>query len=169
MVYFLKKNGPTLASVSFIFGLFNKHYKFLQQIYVKKCPSSLRCRDSNPRPSDRESPPQTTRLGLPPKWSILLKNKFSSTHPCTIHPLHQGFGLVHGSNGRPEETVDVDVIHLDVAWRAVGRSPTNQDALVQLTFEGQLTRGRHWWKKRFWNTIDVIVTLRQTAAQPPCG
>ena len=143
MVYFLKKNGPTLASVSFIFGLFNKHYKFLQQIYVKKCPSSLRCRDSNPRPSDRESPPQTTRLGLPPKWSILLKNKFSSTHPCTIHPLHQGFGLVHGSNGRPEETVDVDVIHLDVAWRAVGRSPTNQDALVQLTFEGQLTRCRH--------------------------
>ena len=63
----LLKNGPTPASFSFIFGLSNKHYKFLQQIYVKKCPSSIRCQDSNPRPSKRESSPITTRPGLPPK------------------------------------------------------------------------------------------------------
>ena len=50
-----------------LFSVFsNKHYKFLQQIYVKKCPSSKWYRDSNPQPSVRESPPITTRPGLPP-------------------------------------------------------------------------------------------------------
>ena len=67
----LLKNGPTPASFSFIFGLSNKHYKFLQQIYVKKCPSSIWCWDSNPRPSGHESPPITTRPGLPP--SLILQ------------------------------------------------------------------------------------------------
>ena len=31
------------------------------------CPSSIRPRDSNPRPLDREPPPITTRPGLPPR------------------------------------------------------------------------------------------------------
>ena len=31
------------------FGLFNQTLQFLQQIYVKKCPSSIQCQDSNPR------------------------------------------------------------------------------------------------------------------------
>ena len=34
--FFLKKNGPTLASFSFIFGLFKQTIQFLQQINVKK-------------------------------------------------------------------------------------------------------------------------------------
>ena len=52
----------------FIFGLFKQtSSQFLQQIYVKKCPSSIRCRDSNPQPSERESLPFTTRPELPPK------------------------------------------------------------------------------------------------------
>ena len=43
---FFKKNGPTPASFSFIFGLFKQtSLQFLQQIYVEKCPSSIRCRD----------------------------------------------------------------------------------------------------------------------------
>ena len=54
-----------------LFRLFSVFFKqtllqFLQQINVKKCPSSLRRRDSNPRPLDREPPPITTRPGLPP-------------------------------------------------------------------------------------------------------
>ena len=65
-VFFLK-NGPTLASFSFIFGLFKQtSLQFLQQIYEKKCPSSIRCRDSNPQHSVCESAPITTRPGLPP-------------------------------------------------------------------------------------------------------
>ena len=51
-----------------LFSVFsNKHYKFLQKIYVKKIPSSIQCRDTNPRPLKREYPPITTRPGLPPK------------------------------------------------------------------------------------------------------
>ena len=33
--YFFKKNGPPLASFSFIFGLFQPNIKILQQIHVK--------------------------------------------------------------------------------------------------------------------------------------
>ena len=49
--------------LSFSFGLFKQtSLQFLQQ----KIPSSLQCWDSNPRPSVHESPPTTTRPGLPP-------------------------------------------------------------------------------------------------------
>ena len=34
--------------------------------FYNKCPSSIRCRESNPRPLERESFPITTRPGLPP-------------------------------------------------------------------------------------------------------
>ena len=40
-------------------------------MYVKKCPSSIRCRDSNSRPLEHEPPPITTRPGLPP-YSLTL-------------------------------------------------------------------------------------------------
>ena len=57
-----------MTILSFIFGLFNQtSLQFLKQIFVKKCPSSIQCRDSNPRPLEHESPPITTRPGLPPK------------------------------------------------------------------------------------------------------
>ena len=50
------KNGPTSASFSFIFGLFNQTLiQFLQQINVEKYPSSIGRRDSNPRPYDMSS------------------------------------------------------------------------------------------------------------------
>ena len=42
------------------------HYNFYDKYMWKKCPSSIRCRDSNPRPSERESLPITTRSELPP-------------------------------------------------------------------------------------------------------
>ena len=32
----------------------------------EKCPSDIRCRDSNPQPLENESPPITTTPGLPP-------------------------------------------------------------------------------------------------------
>ena len=39
--------------------LFKQTLHFLQQIYEKKCPSSIWCLDSNPQPSGHESPPIT--------------------------------------------------------------------------------------------------------------
>ena len=62
---FLKMGQPR-PPLSFIFRLFMQTLlHFLQLIYVKNV-SSIRCRDSNPRPSEHESPPITTRPGLPP-------------------------------------------------------------------------------------------------------
>ena len=49
-----------------LFLSFQTTLQFLQQIYVNKCPPSKWCRDSNSRPLECESPPTTTRPGLPP-------------------------------------------------------------------------------------------------------
>ena len=67
---YLFLNGPTPAPFSFIFGLFKQTSIQLQQINVKKCPTSLRHRDSNPQPFKHELSPITTRPGLPSKWLI---------------------------------------------------------------------------------------------------
>ena len=48
------------------------------------CPSSVRRRDSNPRPLYREPPPITTRPGLPPKsGNSYLTVKIESATRCT--------------------------------------------------------------------------------------
>ena len=41
------------------------------------CPSSIRHRDSNPRPFAREPPPITTRPGLPPFFDETLLRAYS--------------------------------------------------------------------------------------------
>ena len=69
---FFFKNGPSPASISFIFELFQTNNTIFTTIQCEQmsCPSSIRCRDSNTRPLDCESPPITTRPGLPPipRW-----------------------------------------------------------------------------------------------------
>ena len=65
------KNGPTPAS---FIGYF-RSFQINITIYVKKYPSSIRCLYSNPRPSDHESPPITTRPGLPPVGTLYLVPK----------------------------------------------------------------------------------------------
>ena len=45
--------------------------------YVKKCPSSIWCKDTNSRPLKHESPPIATRPGLSPKvclWHLILNS-----------------------------------------------------------------------------------------------
>ena len=59
-------NGPTPASFPFIVGLFKQSIQFVQQINLKKCPSSIWRRNSNPWPFEHELSPITTRPGLPP-------------------------------------------------------------------------------------------------------
>ena len=55
---------------------------------MKKCPSSLRCWESNSQPSDYESPPLTTRPGT---WKVILRkglsSKFFISAPRPPHPL----------------------------------------------------------------------------------
>ena len=60
-------------------GLFFVYFRSFQTNIItifttnicEKCPSSIWCRDSNPRPSERESLPITTRPGLPPFYIII--------------------------------------------------------------------------------------------------
>ena len=59
---FFKWANPGLFFI--YFRLFKHTLQFLQQINVKKCPSSIRYQVSNPQPFGCESPPITTRPGL---------------------------------------------------------------------------------------------------------
>ena len=65
--FFKKKMGQPGLFFIYFRSFSNKHQYNFTTINVKKCPSSIRHRDSNPRPSECESPPITTRPGLPPK------------------------------------------------------------------------------------------------------
>ena len=60
-------NGPSTASFSFV-SSFQTNITFLQQIYVKKFPSSIWCWDLNPQSSEHESSSIATRPGLPPNF-----------------------------------------------------------------------------------------------------
>ena len=62
---FLKKWANTCLFFIY-FRPFKHTLQFLQQINVKKCPSSIRCRDLNSQLLECESPPLTTRPGLLP-------------------------------------------------------------------------------------------------------
>ena len=61
------KNWAITVSFSFIFVFSNKlTLQYLQQMNVKKCPSSMQCGDLNSPPSEHESPYITTRPGRAP-------------------------------------------------------------------------------------------------------
>ena len=59
------KNGPSSTYFPFIFGPFKTNNTNFTRNKSQKCPSSIKWRDLNPRPSEHESPPITTRPGLP--------------------------------------------------------------------------------------------------------
>ena len=60
--FFLLKMGQPRQLLSFIFGLFKEtSLQFFTTNICGKCPSSIRCQDSNPQPSERESLPITTK------------------------------------------------------------------------------------------------------------
>ena len=61
----------TNPDLFFIFLSFQTQIEIFQQINVKKCPSSKWCKDSNSQPLEHESPPITTRQGLPPNGFFL--------------------------------------------------------------------------------------------------
>ena len=73
-VLFKKWANPGLFC-RFIFCFFKQtSLQFLQQIHVKKCPSSIRCQDSNPQPLEHESPPITSRSGLQPSGQVYINS-----------------------------------------------------------------------------------------------
>ena len=72
--FFLKMVLPR-PLFCFLLSLFKHKLQFSQKINVKKCHSSIHCRELNSQPLEHESPPITTRPGLPPKNVILAVNE----------------------------------------------------------------------------------------------
>ena len=68
LVFFKKKMGQPRPLFRLFSVFSNKHYKFYNKYMWKNVHP---CRDSNPRPSERESLPITTRPGLPPHYYCL--------------------------------------------------------------------------------------------------
>ena len=64
------------------FCLFKQTLQFLKQINVKKCPTNIQRRNSNSQPSDYESPPLTTRPGLPPIDCLTYNYYYYYTQVC---------------------------------------------------------------------------------------
>ena len=85
-LFVLKWAIPSLFLFIFVFS--NKHYTFYYKI-MWKCPSSIRCRDSNLQPSAQESPPITTRPGLPSSCYLLKLQKMK----CYILLWSKGYKL----------------------------------------------------------------------------
>ena len=75
LLFFKKMGQPRPLFRSFSVFSNKHHYNFYNKYIWKKCPSSIRCWDSNPRPSERESLPFTTRPGLLP-LAYLLSQSF---------------------------------------------------------------------------------------------
>ena len=66
IITFSKNIFLTILGIFFVyFTAFSTISTILQQTNVKNCTSSIRCRDSNSRPPDYQSPSITTMLGLP--------------------------------------------------------------------------------------------------------
>ena len=80
---FFKKNGPTPASFCLFSSFQTNITNFTTNMNVKKCPSSIRRWDSNSQPCDYESPPLTTRPGLPPRNTRCYDVQISKTYLST--------------------------------------------------------------------------------------
>ena len=92
--YQLFFNGPFPASFR-LFSSFQTN-NFYNNKNVKKCPSSIRCWDWNPQLSELESPPITTRPGLPPLFIEMFSRDFRLV-PIHEHPTLASSSTVNDS------------------------------------------------------------------------
>ena len=123
---FLKK-WAIPSTFSFIFGLFqtNNTISTTNQCEKMSSPSSIRCRDSNPRPLDRESPPITTRPGLPPLrylfkyigFGVCLEMGLKQLNACSIDFISLGSGSI-STNNYPNSSC----LYIDQIWHNTRRA-----------------------------------------------
>ena len=74
---FFKKIGQPWASFRLFLVFSNNQYNFYNKsMWKMSSPSSIWCRDSNPRLLEHESSPITTRPGLPPYCWLMLFRTF---------------------------------------------------------------------------------------------
>ena len=91
-------------------NVFLKLFTICKDFAVKKCPSSIRCWDSNPWPSGHESPPITTGPELPPSLFTLhhelpnalrtVKNKCNISLNYHVPPNWASFGCIDRNRNR---------------------------------------------------------------------
>ena len=99
---FVFKNRPTPASFSFYCCLFQTNNTICTTNQCEKCPSSIRCRDLNPRPLELEPLDQGSRpkLNFVPDWEktlLFLKHNDLYDTMQTITHIPQNFFF----NNRP--------------------------------------------------------------------
>ena len=97
--FFLKRANPGLFFFSFY--LFKHVTNFTTDTFGEKCPSSIRCRDSNSWPLEHEPPPITTRPGLPPRHILGVRCLllYSSSHTVvTIYYFEAIFDIISHCN-----------------------------------------------------------------------
>ena len=106
--FFLKMGHPGLFLFIFIFSIFTTN------IWTK-CPSSIWCWDSNPQPSEHESPPITNRPGRPPFlcWMTTLTNQ-SALFQITVRYIRQKFVCYIGSSIKFNLTVRNSGLYCEV-------------------------------------------------------
>ena len=74
--YFFK-NVPYTRALFHLFSYFQTNITIFIANKCENFPSSIRCWDSNPQPSEHESPPITTRPGLPRLFYLNIFVNFS--------------------------------------------------------------------------------------------
>ena len=82
LLLFLKKRAIT-GLFFYLFLSFQTNIIILQKNKCEKCPSSIQCWDSNPRPLEHESPPITNKPGLPPSYYFYYAAKLSAVRDRT--------------------------------------------------------------------------------------
>ena len=104
--------------------LFKQTLHFLQQIYEKKCPSSIWCLDSNPQPSGHESPPITRAPAQQRKCCSENKKNFNSHSMGRTKKTILGPVCLHGSSiaGSLNELNLSDLVENDRRRQASRRS-----------------------------------------------
>ena len=104
-------------------------------MWKNSCPSSLWCRDSYPWPLERESPPRTTRPGLPPLFCLLSSFQTNITF---LQPIIMA--NVHPVNGAGIWTHNFKNLSLLPLPLDQGSSPPQYNCLmhpkIQLHFDG---------------------------------
>ena len=90
LLFFKKMANPSLFFI--YFRSFQTNFTIFTTNKCEKCPSSIRHRESNTRPLDRECLPITTRPGLPPKAfsfvrHILIHLHLEKIDSCFSHSL----------------------------------------------------------------------------------
>ena len=145
-LFFFKWTIPGLFVDLFL--SFQTNITFWQQTNVRKCPSSIRCWDSNPRPLEHESLRVTTRPGLLPSTSFFV----TAFEPASLiwrkrfSTRAKSDSLTSGSTSRVWR----------ISWQRWSIRPLSSSTSISKALTAQ-TRELSWWN--YWRRQSQLFTL----------